>query len=208
MLLFISHRQHQTVHQSPISIHLMLLFILFVTLSSFLSVNFNTSHVTVYRNASLNAFASSFYFNTSHVTVYRRLFHLCIYFCFISIHLMLLFIISGFIIPRVKRHFNTSHVTVYLYFRAIFFISSSYFNTSHVTVYLCEYAFGIAPGRFQYISCYCLSEYRRSSIRLLLSISIHLMLLFILHHRLLYYCFLSFQYISCYCLSLRHRKCN
>ena len=31
----------------------------------------------------------------------------------ISIHLMLLFIISGFIIPRVKCHFNTSHVTVY-----------------------------------------------------------------------------------------------
>ena len=75
----------------------------------------------------------------------------------ISIHLMLLFIISGFIIPRVKCHFNTSHVTVYLGHRVMELIKDI----------------------FQYISCYCLSL-NTSSVLIPFLISIHLMLLFIL----------------------------
>ena len=74
----------------------------------------------------------------------------------ISIHLMLLFIISGFIIPRVKCHFNTSHVTVYLGHRVMELIKDI----------------------FQYISCYCLSRRRKDNGEHEF-ISIHLMLLFI-----------------------------
>ena len=74
----------------------------------------------------------------------------------ISIHLMLLFIISGFIIPRVKCHFNTSHVTVY-------HVAHGGYN---------------AACLFQYISCYCLSLLV-DSLPCPDHISIHLMLLFI-----------------------------
>ena len=96
----------------------------------------------------------------------------------ISIHLMLLFIISGFIIPRVKCHFNTSHVTVYLGHRVMELIKDifqyiscyclspeltrsrniyEYFNTSHVTVYPEGEKTMANMNLFQYISCYCLS---------------------------------------------------
>ena len=63
---------------------------------SHLSLNFNTSHVTVYRYHS-----TSFFFAT-----------------FISIHLMLLFIFSSPSAFSYHLNFNTSHVTVYLIFCA------------------------------------------------------------------------------------------
>ena len=118
----------------------------------------------------------------------------------ISIHLMLLFIISGFIIPRVKCHFNTSHVTVYLGHRVMELIKDifqyiscyclspeltrsrniyEYFNTSHVTVYPEGEKTMANMNLFQYISCYCLST--------------DLCVWFLRCN--------TFQYISCYCLS-------
>ena len=120
----------------------------------------------------------------------------------ISIHLMLLFIISGFIIPRVKCHFNTSHVTVYLGHRVMELIKDifqyiscyclspeltrsrniyEYFNTSHVTVYPEGEKTMANMNLFQYISCYCLST--------------DLCVWFLRCN--------TFQYISCYCLSDR-----
>ena len=96
-----------------ISIHLMLLFIQDLLLSllniiefQYIScyclsaktrimmhlIDFNTSHVTVYQWLQLRLNTKLIDFNTSHVTVYQqqRLCYWCI--CFISIHLMLLFI--------------------------------------------------------------------------------------------------------------------
>ena len=141
---------------------------------------FNTSHVTVYQylvfiihTTTKFQYISCYclshkvlflschhtHFNTSHVTVYLIIFiHLSIT-LHISIHLMLLFIVSHNSLYFVqlqfqyiscyclspllccfyfsKIHFNTSHVTVYL---SNFFAPSCayiHFNTSHVTVYPC-----------------------------------------------------------------------
>ncbi len=98
---------------------------------------------------------------------------------FISIHLMLLFIL---VLPQGSPfvlHFNTSHVTVYHGAQSNIVSIHADFNTSHVTVYRLFNIFSIASSSFQYISCYCLSSigvsFRKSSV--------------------------EFQYISCYCLS-------
>ena len=80
---------------------------------SHLSLNFNTSHVTVYRYHS-----TSFFFAT-----------------FISIHLMLLFITLVAKQDCLKKNFNTSHVTVYPGHQQDKLRSCFHFNTSHVTVY-------------------------------------------------------------------------
>ena len=54
------------------------------------------------------------YFNTSHVTVYRFLTKTIETRKFISIHLMLLFIVNIVLDKPIHYlHFNTSHVTVY-----------------------------------------------------------------------------------------------
>ena len=157
MLLFIKCRSILYAIQYLISIHLMLLFILralywslevrwfqYIScycLSSTLeqtlskSSNFNTSHVTVYRQISRPLTKYSSNFNTSHVTVYRRWITNIGRTTNISIHLMLLFI---------KGH-STGYALV------------SYFNTSHVTVYRVVGLFESKKRLFQYISCYCLS---------------------------------------------------
>ena len=146
---------------------------------SHLSLNFNTSHVTVYRYHS-----TSFFFAT-----------------FISIHLMLLFIkeqkaeeiylklfqyiscycLSHFLLLVQMQlfNFNTSHVTVYLdsnhvlncpsnisiHLMLLFIVCQNRswqvypdFNTSHVTVYLIHIVVPAIEIIFQYISCYCLSN--------------------------------------------------
>ena len=78
-------------------------------------LNFNTSHVTVYRFlCSRNVIVGS-NFNTSHVTVYHR-----------EQHWSALF----------HCYFNTSHVTVYRTLSKRYSLHRSNFNTSHVTVYL------------------------------------------------------------------------
>ena len=74
----------------------------------------------------------------------------------ISIHLMLLFIMPD----------NSLHHIMYD------------FNTSHVTVYLIGCVSTPIGRKFQYISCYCLSQESNKGCRNV-RISIHLMLLFI-----------------------------
>ena len=165
-----------------------------------METHFNTSHVTVYRLSDIIIVTVFHDFNTSHVTVYPLGENTYLMVRRISIHLMLLFIVtlSAYLPPDV--HFNTSHVTVYLN-------SAILFSNSLL---------------FQYISCYCLSVQKMLEL-CWIRISIHLMLLFIgtgmarkriiennfnTSHVTVYRdqncnsrCGWIFQYISCYCLS-------
>ena len=115
MLLFIDVFWHFADLICGISIHLMLLFISttdstpscvswFQYISCYClsqkapyktvqAVDFNTSHVTVYRAFQHFFWFNAVYFNTSHVTVYRKSFGVQDPGSIISIHLMLLFII-------------------------------------------------------------------------------------------------------------------
>ena len=97
----------------------------------------------------------------------------------ISIHLMLLFI-HGNVQQNLAQQRN--------------------FNTSHVTVYHIGISSPSPTSPFQYISCYCLSEHMLDGEERK-SISIHLMLLFIIWHNRNLREVRVFQYISCYCLS-------
>ena len=74
-------------------------------------------------------------FNTSHVTVYRVGLNTLSVNVNISIHLMLLFILTRTFVPSLKNNFNTSHVTVYLSQQFRRWTQWTNFNTSHVTVY-------------------------------------------------------------------------
>ena len=126
---------------SPISIHLMLLFISTMLADRIKGgTHFNTSHVTVYL-VRMWFWKWHIHFNTSHVTVYRKTWREAVS-CYIriSIHLMLLFILMLMQMKTIKIHFNTSHVTVYRRWAG-------------------EHRDYIS---FQYISCYCLSEDSRS----------------------------------------------
>ena len=141
--------------------------------------DFNTSHVTVYRRHFIQSIKLSefqyiscyclspipnlktlliIHFNTSHVTVYRDSGRPKENYLFISIHLMLLFIIN----QRVKelRLALFQYISCYcLSFSCSFSkILRLYFNTSHVTVYLIAPINSSGVIQFQYISCYCLSE--------------------------------------------------
>ena len=178
----------------------MLLFIIIPASFAPRFVNFNTSHVTVYHKGTQLRKEQTKNFNTSHVTVYRRhtgndhpvsefqyiscyclsvVQHLFDCFFFISIHLMLLFILLPhlphvflriisihlmllfiLVLPQGSPfvlHFNTSHVTVYHGAQSNIVSIHADFNTSHVTVYRLFNIFSIASSSFQYISCYCLS---------------------------------------------------
>ena len=120
-------------------------------------LNFNTSHVTVYRLGRYSWKPKKWYFNTSHVTVYRKL---TVYF----LH---------------HNHFNTSHVTVY---RVLIFIytgfrlkfqyiscyclsllEDSFLQSTVISIHLMllfiNYIHNVFVHIwwFQYISCYCLS---------------------------------------------------
>ena len=113
---------------------------------------------------------------------------------------MLLFISYVHAVTFLLCHFNTSHVTVYLLRSLNTRSVRSDFNTSHVTVYQFPYYYDPAKATFQYISCYCLSKDGRNHMqkyqhfntshvtvypvwmrycKLWITISIHLMLLFI-----------------------------
>ena len=97
----------------------------------------------------------------------------------ISIHLMLLFIMSG---PRLK--FQLNFISIHLMLLFIYIQPSQ----------------GILLYKFQYISCYCLSLWLVTVVSFV-RISIHLMLLFISLAKSDWSLFALFQYISCYCLS-------
>ena len=162
---------------SFISIHLMLLFIDMMIALSTVEWNFNTSHVTVYLYVPKKLYKQiKFQYISCYCLSHRRTSKRgCNR---ISIHLMLLFILSVAFLGCMVADFNTSHVTVYpgkaslpaiakiisIHLMLLFIFSSILipsrnpdFNTSHVTVY--RYRFR-KPGRKS-------------------QISIHLMLLFI-----------------------------
>ena len=137
---------------------------------------------------------------------------------------MLLFIIiPASFAPRFVN-FNTSHVTVYHKGTQLRKEQTKNFNTSHVTVYQSGSPYLSTVPRFQYISCYCLSDSHCMSLEtqwyfntshvtvylcisipecVYIRISIHLMLLFIRDIIKQAKKFGIFQYISCYCLSLQ-----
>ena len=189
--------------------------------------NFNTSHVTVYRNS---------WYRPTHERIFQYISCYCLsYHLFrprsrprISIHLMLLFIMF--------RHW---WLRIHCRFQYISCYCLSHFCTGN----------RFAVLLFQYISCYCLSRsyhllfYSISisihlmllfimqvffDVRITCLISIHLMLLFIstcslvtvppplisIHLMLLFIAFgfilfffdIKFQYISCYCLSYSSNK--
>ena len=78
-----------------------------------------------------------------------------------------------------------------------------YFNTSHVTVYQSGSPYLSTVPRFQYISCYCLSDSH--------CMSLETQWYFNTSHVTVYHAAIcvsvriwsEFQYISCYCLSVR-----
>ena len=139
-----------------ISIHLMLLFI-------------------VYRYYNVN---ENIYFNTSHVTVYPFPALLLRLWIRISIHLMLLFIRVGFF--QILSIIKFQYISCYCLSGQPYVPTAggANFNTSHVTVYPVCCADCIQDIKFQYISCYCLSV-QNKDIVFPVNISIHLMLLFI-----------------------------
>ena len=99
-------------------------------------------------------------FNTSHVTVYLSAIGKRKQLLIISIHLMLLFILTPVAYSKIYHHFNTSHVTVYHNNRG-------WNNTVCIFQYISCYClsksfvfYGIMCTSFQYISCYCLSGRR------------------------------------------------
>ena len=121
---------------TPISIHLMLLFIGCST-SFRLLLHFNTSHVTVYQVEIAGKKYTWTHFNTSHVTVYQSF---------------------RTIMIRLRRHFNTSHVTVY--HLTVDFNDSDIILFQYISCYCLSKGYEIVNTlftEFQYISCYCLS---------------------------------------------------
>ena len=116
---------------------------------------FNTSHVTVYLSSFFFSLSTFQNFNTSHVTVYQlhQTLHVPSY--FISIHLMLLFIVLAPQMNHTEADFNTSHVTVYLWTVVDTFTISIHLMLLFIYS-ITHYQTGIAI--FQYISCYCLSN--------------------------------------------------
>ena len=98
---------------------------------------FNTSHVTVYPLSGWYGYSYPGNFNTSHVTVYQFKVHSPDWARSISIHLMLLFIFAGSCL-----FFAHSVISIHL---MLLFIEA---GKNKIMEEL----------RFQYISCYCLSN--------------------------------------------------
>ena len=137
----------------------MLLFIVLAHTQKLKGANFNTSHVTVYRGATITRTQSGKYFNTSHVTVYRipdtdEAFEMV--FQYISCYCL-----SNSIQPLKSLFVKFQYISCYCLSDLQIFLLHCLrnFNTSHVTVYP-NVPRHIAPNvAFQYISCYCLSNY-------------------------------------------------
>ena len=179
----------------------MLLFIVLAHTQKLKGANFNTSHVTVYRGATITRTQSGKYFNTSHVTVYRipdtdeafeMVFQYISCYClsnsiqplkslFVKFQYISCYCLSDLqiFLLHCLRNFNTSHVTVYRFPPGFTISVNRYFNTSHVTVYLC---LGSDRKRnIRYFNTSHVTVYQRFGrpFRSRYLISIHLMLLFI-----------------------------
>ena len=120
---------------------------------------FNTSHVTLYQGTDTYVFHVDQSFNTSHVTLYQWTHqnYLCRH--YVSIHLMLLFIVCFAPLAIPSRYVSIHLMLLFIYVFTKKDIDRFCFNTSHVTLYLhrnvIKSSFSIL---FQYISCYSLSE--------------------------------------------------
>ena len=77
------------------------------------------------------------------------------------------------------------------------------FNTSHVTVYQSGSPYLSTVPRFQYISCYCLSDSHCMSLETQWYFNTSHVTVYLTGVNQLQYHRLTFQYISCYCLSLQ-----
>ena len=141
--------------------------------------NFNTSHVTVYQkdwtakvaDSTISIHLMLLFIEEDHnkITGAKR----------ISIHLMLLFISIHLFIFRRTIRISIHLMLLFILKSKTLFRSQSHFNTSHVTVYLRGNDRKRSESKFQYISCYCLSD----------------------NNAPYFYVKSVFQYISCYCLS-------
>ena len=99
-------------------------------------VGFNTSHVVIYPYLPVVKNSGDASFNTSHVVIYPAFLATPFHVTLVSIHLMLLFIMS-------YRHYR---------------IPVQSFNTSHVVIYHNLQLKALITTRFQYISCCYLSK--------------------------------------------------
>ena len=172
-----------------------------ITLSSVLQIRFNTSHVTLYRqDGRIKAWRIS-----------------------VSIHLMLLFIRTSYLLPHASCLFQ--YISCY----SLSFLRSHWTHGRRVSIHLMLLFINLSAwanferSLFQYLSCYSLSFFPSSKSCILnsfntshvtlyrfqssfrkrwTSVSIHLMLLFIYLHWQNEFMRLKFQYISCYSLSL------
>ena len=170
------------------------------------SLSFNTSHVTLYpRQVSVNADVPEG-FNTSHVTLYRdtvKEWDFQKQFQYISCYSL-----SANRYPKelLRLSFNTSHVTLYLrriiacgnqlMFQYISCYSLSIRKSGteskretfqYISCYslsLKTLAEQMLSNKFQYISCYSLSGIPHLRCRDGMEVSIHLMLLFIVHFQI------------------------
>ena len=139
-----------------VSIHLMLLFIVFERKFQSCRISFNTSHVTLYHHRYVCIQKNSRRFNTSHVTLYHILprnhlrmsvFQYISCYSLSAIEKVILIAkkfqyISCYSLSEIcisKKlfflSFNTSHVTLYLMFPFYDKREPRCFNTSHVTLY-------------------------------------------------------------------------
>ena len=163
-------------------------------------LNFNTSHVTVYRFRRLqktwrNAISihpmlrfinsvQQICWKSKLISIHPMLRFIPYFFTVdtflsnISIHPMLRFINLAMRLYWWHSYFNTSHVTVYLSRFQICRPAHPHFNTSHVTVYPMRRQFLLGASSFQYIPCYGLSN-NTPLIQRRYIISIHPMLRFI-----------------------------
>ena len=201
----------------------MLLFIVLAHTQKLKGANFNTSHVTVYRGATITRTQSGKYFNTSHVTVYRipdtdeafeMVFQYISCYClsnsiqplkslFVKFQYISCYCLSDLqiFLLHCLRNFNTSHVTVYRFCFVPAAAVRDNFNTSHVTVYQSGESKDSRRNAFQYISCYCLSicgSFRSGSFQYFNTSHVTVYLNAVASARMSD----SFQYISCYCLSV------
>ena len=187
-----------------VSIHLMLLFIGIGENRLGKILSFNTSHVTLYLHTESHPEAHEC-FNTSHVTLYLWCRQAVTLWKYVSIHLMLLFIrmdggavgaehrvsihlmllfIGSFLLPVLRHPVSIHLMLLFIWALPVKGSNNPSFNTSHVTLYR------ICGGR------------SAESI----SVSIHLMLLFIADRIKEELEQEQFQYISCYSLSGRKAR--
>ena len=167
-----------------VSIHLMLLFIENLdVITANLNLRFNTSHVTLYLFPINTKFLKEQCFNTSHVTLYPFPQNTGQLLLRVSIHLMLLFIFC---------FFSTSDAAVPFQYISCYSLSLRHYTPvlsqskfQYISCYSLSNIIKLLNSliiTFQYISCYSLSGTKIAGIECV-SVSIHLMLLFIVQRK-------------------------